>query len=126
MNELPIQRIMDAVREEHEPKGNKMKKMTLLTAMVEMNHAGNLLYDSETGVVLRDFMGDEDSPEAYVVLLSVKRKGIEFLAVEGPSLQIDVYGPDAGQIHRNALELDSRGNIPLEIWINDNYPECRV
>ncbi|HBI46255.1 MAG TPA: hypothetical protein DDY78_25885 [Planctomycetales bacterium] len=58
-----------------------------------------------------------DRPEEYEVLSVIEVGGQTFAAVRGSSGKLDVYGPSAGELHRDALAWFEE----LSFWVKDRY-----
>lgn len=86
-----------------------------LTDLIVPPHA---LYDAYSGQPI-----DDDPAEYEILARYITKDGYLFCAVRGPSGNIDVHGPDNGQLHRDVLR--DAGPKPLTdnlvAFIQANY-----
>jgi hypothetical protein len=86
--------------------------MNAMTTLDQIMPPGCPLIDAPSGTVV------PDDPRDYEVLGTYRAGGHEWHAVRGPSGQIDVCGPEDGDLHRDVLtDADE-----LAAWVEENYP----
>jgi hypothetical protein len=86
--------------------------MDTMTTLDQTLTSGCLLIDSPSGTVV------PDDPRDYEVLGTYRTGGHAWHAVRGPSGQIDVHGPEDGNLHRDVLTDANE----LAAWVEENYP----
>lgn len=92
--------------------------MTLRDLMLKEDGEVYPLYDGPSGRPLTDEDGKPDDPADYVVAAFHRVGGYSWAVVRDPSGNLDVHGPDAGEMHRDVV------SEPRELyeWVNKNYP----